>query len=275
MDDMSKRIPAVLVLCAAGMALSPFRALQYVFGTIFVELLLDFGLVKHVFTPKARYFVLHVCFNSWLSYVVWGDSVAALRFPEAGMTCDSDSGSGSPGFCDSAVVTTAGITGFHVYHTLFFTGISAEDWVHHIVSCVVVPLIGINAPFGRVVSLSNLGMCGIPGALDYAMLAALKTPSLAAGKMARWALLEKRVNSMLNLLVRWPLMLLSSYIFAVGWSNGTLERTSALGAQLWVRIAMAVGCLLHTANAAYYAQKVIGNYYVKHEQAKSPAAKRA
>ena len=29
---MSKRIPAVLVLCAAGMALSPFRALQYVFG---------------------------------------------------------------------------------------------------------------------------------------------------------------------------------------------------------------------------------------------------
>ena len=52
MDDVSKRIPAGLVRCAAGMALSPFRALQYVFGSIFVELLLDFGLVKHVFTPN-------------------------------------------------------------------------------------------------------------------------------------------------------------------------------------------------------------------------------
>ena len=246
---------AVFIVCGTITALAPWRALQFVSGTIIVETLIDFGLVKRLAPPKARYFFLHLAFNTWLSVVVWNDAMDALRFPAKGMEGDAE----SPGFCDSAVITTAGITGFHVYHTLFFTGISAEDWIHHIVSCVIVPLIGINAPYGHVVAVSNLGMCGIPGAADYAMLAAVKCGVLNS-------ITEKRLNSLLNLLLRWPLQLLASYIFCVGWANGTLKSTSALGALPWVRGTMAIGVILHTANAAYYCQKVIGNYHVKAEK---------
>ena len=147
------------------------------------------------------------------------------------------------------------ITGFHLYHMIAFQGISAEDWIHHLVSCVFVPAIGIGCPFGRAVSLSNLGMCGIPGGIDYALLAGVKM-----GVVPR--LVEKKVNSMLNLLLRWPIMLVTAYLFAVGWHNGTLAGASARGALPWVRGLMALGVLLHTANAAYYAQKVIGNFHV-------------
>ena len=46
---------------------------------------------------------------------------------------------------------------------------------HHIVSCAIVPAIGLNMPFARVVDVSNLGMCGIPGGIDYLLLALQKS----------------------------------------------------------------------------------------------------
>lgn len=226
------------------------RALTVCVVTTTLALLLDFCLVRRIVPDGARYFVCHACFNTWLTCVVLSDSLEALQNPSQALLGD-DKG----GWADSAVVTTAGITGFHVYHMLAFKGISAEDWVHHLVSCVLVPIIGVGCPFGRVVSVSNLGMCGIPGGIDYALLAGVKL-----GVVPRMA--EKNINSMLNLLLRWPLMLLSTYLFGLGWLNGTLAGASARGAQLWVRFLMAVAVLLHTANAAYYAQKVIGNAHV-------------
>ena len=53
--------------------------------------------------------------------------------------------------------------------------IHKEEWIHHIVSCAIVPAIGLNMPFARVVDVSNLGMCGIPGGIDYLLLALQKS----------------------------------------------------------------------------------------------------
>ena len=63
----------------------------------------------------------------------------------------------------------------------------------------------------------------------------------------------------MNLLLRWPLMLLSSYMFVVGWLNGTLGKVSSHALVPWM---MLLAVVLHTANAAYYAHKVIGNYQI-------------
>ena len=227
------------------------RALTYFSAVIVAEFFIDQFFVRQIVLPKARYFVLHVLFNSWLTICVWHDAVDALRAPETALLGDRD----NQGFADSAIVTTAGISGFHIYHALFFSGISTEDWIHHVVSCIIVPIVGICAPFGKVVSISNLGMCGVPGAIDYALLAGVKY-----GVVDR--VTEKRVNSVLNLIIRFPLQLLASYTFCVGWSNGTLAKTTEMGEKGWVQILMSIAVALHTLNAAYYCQKVIGNYHV-------------
>ena len=103
--------------------------------------------------------------------------------------------------------------------------------MYHVVSCIIVPIVGICAPFGKVVSISNLGMCGLPGAIDFTLLAGVKY-----GVVDR--VTEKRVNSLLNLMIRFPLQLLASYAFCVGWSNGTLAKTTDIGGESWVQIAM-------------------------------------
>ena len=82
------------------------RALTYCVATTVIALLLDFGLVKHLVPNGARYFVLHVCFNSWLTSVVLSDSLVVLQKPSEALLGDGDKG----GWADSAVVTTAGVT---------------------------------------------------------------------------------------------------------------------------------------------------------------------
>ena len=232
--------------------------------------LLDHLLVKPLAQPKARYFFLHVVFNTWLTVTVWSSAMVALLNPSEALYGDNNPNpsdnvlsfaySHGAGFTDSQIATTAGIASFHCYHAIFFTGISAEDWIHHIVSCAIVPAIGINFPFGRVVDVSNLGMCGIPGGVDYLLLALQKSNSRCAPSR----LVQKRISALMNLLLRWPLMLLSSYMFVVGWLNGTLGKVSSHALVPWM---MLLAVVLHTANAAYYAHKVIGNYHVvKHTE---------
>ena len=227
--------------------------------------LFDHLLVKPFAKPKARYFILHVVFNFWLSITVWSSAMIALLDPQNALYGDNDPTPSSNfytftythgiGFTDSQIATTAGIASFHCYHAIFFTGIHKEEWIHHIVSCAIVPAIGLNMPFARVVDVSNLGMCGIPGGIDYLLLALQKSES----RFAPSRLVQKRISALLNLLVRWPIMLISSYMFLIGWINGTLAETSQNSFVPWL---MFVGVVLHTANAAYYAHKVIGNYHV-------------
>jgi hypothetical protein len=235
------------------------------FASVFVFFfVLDHLLIKPFAQPKARYFFLHVVFNSWLTLTVWSSALTALSNPEKALLGDNNPTPSSNiwtlqytqgiGYTDSQVSTTAGIASFHLYHAVFFTGISKEDWIHHIVSCLIVPLIGINVPFGRVVDVSNLGMCGIPGGVDYFLLALQKSGTNAPSR-----LLQKQISALMNLLIRWPLMLISSYMFLIGWINGSLHQVSPHWFVPWI---MLVAVVLHTSNAAYYAHKVIGNYHV-------------
>ena len=243
------------------------RAPVFFAGVFTFIFFLDHLIVKPLACPKARYFILHVIFNVWLTITVWSSAMIALSNPSEALYGDNNPNPSHDilsfaynhgiGFTDSQIGTTAGITSFHVYHAIFFTGISKEDWIHHIVSCVIVPAIGLNFPFGRVVDVSNLGMCGIPGGVDYFLLALQKSNARCAPSR----LVQKRISALMNLLLRWPLMLLSSYMFFVGWTNGTLDIVVPNNL-LWMPFVMLIGVVLHTANAAYYAHKVIGNYQI-------------
>ena len=126
------------------------------------------------------------------------------------------------------------------------TNLSTEDIVHHVVSCLFVPIIGCLCPFGKIVAVSNLGMCGIPGAIDYFLLTCVKHNFV--GK-------QRKIHKSVVKLLRWPLMFLSSYLSIVGLMQGVLDTQPN-----YVKAAMLPGMFLHSFNAVYYCDKVVGNY---------------
>ena len=112
----------------------------------------------------------------------------------------------------------------------------------------MVPFIGILLPFSTMLSLSNIAMCGVPGGIDYFLLFLVKRNYLNK-------LTEKKINRFLNLLLRWPFMFLSAYIFLINVVHNNV-------ASNYMPI-MLIGIFLHSFNAVYYCDKVIGNYYLK------------
>ena len=94
-------------------------------------------------------------------------------------------------------------------------------------------------------------MCGIPGGIDYLLLFLVKRNILE--KMT-----EKKINRYLNLLIRWPFMFLSIYIFTVNvYQEKIISKLTPF---------MFLAAFLHCFNAIYYCDKVIGNYYIKSKE---------
>ena len=199
---------------------------------------LDNLIAKHFIIEKARYFFLHVFFNMLVTYIVFTDSYNLLFNPETGLNMN---------YSYYGILSTSAISSFHLYHYLSFTNLSFDDYIHHFVSCLLVPSIGIIFPFGRLPSLCNIGMCGIPGGIDYFLLFLVKYNII--NKMT-----EKNLNRWLNLIIRWPIMFMTSYIFLIN-----LHKLNIHFLSLYL---MFIGMLLHLLNAIYYCEKVIGNYHI-------------
>jgi hypothetical protein len=200
--------------------------------------MLDF-LIKLFFKESTSYFLLHSIFNFWVTWVVLDDVIFTLLNPFKIYQTAL--------FSESGLLSTIGIVCFHLNHILFYSNLSKEDWLHHIISSVLVPIIAFIFPFSHILSLSNIVMCGIPGGIDYFMLFLVKLNFLDK-------LTEKRINRFLNLLIRWPFMFLCFYIFTVN-----VIRLNIKSNYLYL---MFFGFCLHLTNAIYYCDKVIGNYYL-------------
>ena len=214
-----------------------YITLQGLFLGFSFPFLLDNLVGKRYIIDKARYFFLHVFFNLWVTFIVINDSINLIKNPESGLDFH---------YSYSGILSTSAISAFHYYHYLNFTNLTYDDYIHHIVSCLLVPLIGIILPCGRLPSLSNLGMCGIPGGIDYLLLFLVKYNIIS--KMT-----EKSLNRWLNLVIRWPLMYTMAYIFFINMNKLT---------NVYFKFFMGLGTLLHIFNALYYCEKVIGNYHI-------------
>jgi len=199
---------------------------------------LDFC-IKQYFPKSASYFLLHTIFNAWVSWMVFDDVIFTLLNP-----LDIYQ---KTYFSESGILTTLGIMCFHLNHLFFYSNLTTEDWLHHIISSLLVPITAFIFPFSHILALSNIVMCGIPGGIDYFMLFLVKLNKL--NKMT-----EKKVNRFLNLLIRWPFMFLCFYIFIVN----VIKFNVVTDYVIWMILAFA----LHLTNAVYYCDKVIGNYYL-------------
>ena len=49
---------------------------------LLIPLIFDNIIVRHVVVEKARYFALHVIFNSWLTYIVFEDAMDGMLNPQ-------------------------------------------------------------------------------------------------------------------------------------------------------------------------------------------------
>ena len=218
------------------------------FYTIFYGLFfgfLSFGIfdfiLKKIVIEKARYFCLHVILNSWVCYKVFDDTLDLLKNPNSALDLD---------YSKEGVLTTSAIAAFHIYHILFFKKLSSDDYIHHLVSSILVGTIGVLLPFGRLSSLCNFTLCGLPGGIDYFLLILLKYNIINK-------ITEKKINRFLNLIIRWPIMFLCGYMFILN-----INKLNNKDLNTFSYTMMILALLLHSFNAIYYCDRVIGNYYV-------------
>ena len=147
------------------------------------------------------------------------------------------------------------VMAIHVYHVIGFK-LTKDDIIHHGVSVGVVGTMVFMFRLGKVLNAMNFFVCGLPGGLDYALLAAVK-----AGLISKMT--EKRINLWLQMAIRWPGMLLCL--------NHAIVSKIAHGDSVsvgWIPILFM--STLHGWNGLYYVQRVCGNTYVTEYSLKQP-----
>ena len=128
----------------------------------------------------------------------------------------------------------------HIYHMIFFN-CNSDDYFHHLTFVFISAFLSIFINFGRVVSLFNFFICGLPGGIDYLLLGLYKDNKIEKE-------LRIKVAVELNMWLRSPgIVITSAYIYIwYIYSDRSYFKTFAF-------ITMV---LLSIGNAQYYARMV-------------------
>jgi len=146
------------------------------------------------------------------------------------------------------------IPAIHLYH-LFCFHCSKADWVHHVVFAGIICPMGLFLKTGPIANAVAFFICGLPGGLDYIMLALVKH-----GYLSR--LREKVWNARINVWIRSTGLVFCAATIYVGCVAG--GETPG--------VAAAIGALLCVVNGQYYMQVVVGNTFVRTREEKGAVA---
>ena len=147
---------------------------------------------------KKPYFVLHVGANMVISALTVRGTIRSLLSPT---TCTTPPADG--GYVNALYMCW--IYAIHIYHPIFFkTG--AMDWIHH-VPVYILNTIMFSVPSCDAIHFQAFILCGVPG-IDY-LLQVVETEGHVA-------LLLQEVCAQINMWVRAPLGVISSYTMLVG-----------------------------------------------------------
>ena len=182
---------------------------------------------------KARWFGLHSAVNWLITIFAFNDSVSCLKNPICSMVLDMDSW--YPSHLAFAL---------HVYHFLAYTNLRFEDIVHHVLFVGTFAVVNFLMSWGKIANFLLFFMTGLPGAIDYALLALVKL-----GMFNR--LEEKRVNAHINIWLRCPGLVVVSVIMFVCLSHRTIAVHP---------MAAVITLLLCFGNGVFYGQQVVRNY---------------
>jgi len=185
---------------------------------------------------KARWFALHSVTNWCIVFFSLQDCLSVIQSPVCAMVMPLNS------FVPSYFAFS-----LHAYHFLAYTGLRGEDIVHHLLFVAPLGYVNFQMCFGPIVNILLFFMTGLPGAIDYWLLALLKL-----GKFDR--LEEKRINANINVWLRSPgLVCVSTIIFSC-----------IMHDKLHIHKAVAICCMILTfGNGVYYGNQVAKNYEVE------------
>ena len=202
-------------------------------------LALDFSLC-HRYGGGARWYLLHAFANFVVAAAAAEDLWASLLRPTH---CYTGAFSLWPAWVVPAI---------HLYHLLAFE-CSTADWVHHLLFAGIIGPIGFFFEPGPVQNTVGFFICGLPGGLDYLMLALVKLH-----RMDRYA--EKRINSRINVWLRSPGLLFAAFCCVYGRFDVHAPQAVKERVPWWVAVSCALLCAL---NGQYYMQVVVGNTFVR------------
>ena len=209
------------------------RGLTVIFTTVCLWLV-DRGVLMPL-ELQGRYFILHAAGNTIAVVLTFEGMVRTLMDPVHA----ADGDTSIFGYCV--------VVGIHLYHILAFRPLPQIEWIHHILMIGVVGPVTFYYARGAIIDYCSFFLSGLPGGIDYCMLALVKN-----GVVEKQT--EKRVNSAINTWMRTPFGVIGAYIlFQVALYKHETLTTGEVVSMLTV-----AGLVLW--NALYFGRRVVENY---------------
>jgi hypothetical protein len=198
--------------------------------------ILDFGWTYHT---KARYFSLHG---------IWNIVITGLILPDLYKTIIDPLHAIAPGneYNQWPIIM---VMTLHLWHCMAYNGLTYDDYFHHILFVIGMCPTNFIWDWGYSTNFIIFFLCGLPGGLDYLMLAGVKHGYIHK-------ISEKRINKYLNVWCRGPGCIAAACLVWINWMSG---QTSHIPASVKIGI-----MLLAIFNGQYYSRRVVASW-ARHE----------
>ena len=191
--------------------------------------ILDFGWAYHT---KARYFSLHGLWNIIITILILPDLYKTIIDPLHALAPGSD-------FNRWPIIM---VSVLHLWHCVAYSGLTWDDYFHHFVFAAGLCFVNFVWDWGCSTNFLIFFICGLPGGLDYLMLAAVKHGYIHK-------ISEKRINRLLNVWCRGPGCIASACLVWINWMSGQTDHIPVI-------IKFLTGMLAFT-NGQYYSRRVV------------------
>lgn len=200
----------------------------------------------------ARWFLLHAIGNIVVAALCVPDFFNTFANPPEAMAVAYCQTLPFPGCSDWP---TCIIIAMHIYHMLSFK-LSADDMFHHLLFVPVIGGMNFAYPNGTLGNVLSFFISGLPGGISYFLLAAVKSGALSS-------MHEKRLNCSINTWIRGPGITAFCTLTLASWAH---PAPSVPPSDMMPWYVFFPSMLVSFFNGQYYAQRVIGNYYIRKAQ---------
>lgn len=140
--------------------------------------------VLELLRVEGRYYAIHALHNA---------AITVLTAPNVYQSLLLD-----PTCFVTPIIASQLIIALHLYHCwMYFEKLRIDDWMHHALMIGVALPLGLSVPSGSLMGMSLFFTTGLPGGVDYVLLALVRNGRLASD-------VEKRANAAIQVWVRSP-----------------------------------------------------------------------
>ena len=155
---------------------------------------------------KSRWFQLHSFINGIIVYIIFDDVVDIFINPLVNIGEKTSK-------MDSYFILI-----LHIYHLFIVNNLTFLDYFHHILFVGLGVAPSIIYYDSNLVSLAWFPTCGLPGCIEYFMLAMVKHGNLES-------ITQKRLNSYIYNYIRYPITIYGPTLTYVAYKNNMLPQT--------------------------------------------------